>query len=354
MNAFSASEQRLRLNDDHVEAWEDGFRTGGEIGTFEWWYFDSQLDNGAKLVFSFFAKEMLELESPLNPSADIELTLADGRYISKEVRVPASEFRCSTERCDVNIGACYFRGDLQHYEIYFACDDVECKVTLDSLVKPWRCGSGYVGEDDYMAWLPAVPCGKVHVDISFGDEHFSVGGDGYHDHNWGNRPMPLLVNHWYWSRGVVGDYIVLTSYSVLAKEHNYISYPTFYLAQRGEVLADKLEFCRVETEDYQLDEVTGTPVPTIQRYIFDDGVKKFVLTYRKGDKLMDVRLIDTMHGDLRQIAEAAGFNGSYLRFTGVATVERHENGQLVDSQTGDNIWEIMYFGEVPPPEAGVL
>jgi predicted secreted hydrolase len=28
------------------EKWEDGIRTSGEKGTYEWWYFDAHLDDG--------------------------------------------------------------------------------------------------------------------------------------------------------------------------------------------------------------------------------------------------------------------------------------------------------------------
>jgi hypothetical protein len=30
------------------EKWEDGIRTSGEKRTYEWWYFDAHLDDGAR------------------------------------------------------------------------------------------------------------------------------------------------------------------------------------------------------------------------------------------------------------------------------------------------------------------
>jgi hypothetical protein len=47
---------RLGLARDQTAVWEDGMRTDGSKNTFEWWYFDLELDDGSKLVISFFTK----------------------------------------------------------------------------------------------------------------------------------------------------------------------------------------------------------------------------------------------------------------------------------------------------------
>ena len=41
-----------------------------------------------------------------------------------------------------------------------------------------------------------------------------------------------------------------------------------------------------------------------------------------------------------------GFEGSYLRFEGSATIERFENGAVVERVTEESaVWELMYFGK---------
>ena len=46
------------------------------------------------------------------------------------------------------------------------------------------------------------------------------------------------------------------------------------------------------------------------------------------------------------MAKLVGFEGSYLRFEGSATVERLEKGITVESATEDSaVWELMYFGK---------
>ena len=53
-----------------------------------------------------------------------------------------------------------------------------------------------------------------------------------------------------------------------------------------------------------------------------------------------------MPGVLRFFAKLAGFEGSYLRFEGSATIERLENGNIVESVTEESaVWELMYFGK---------
>jgi len=39
--------QRLGLSPTAIAPWEDGARTDGSAGTYEWWYFDAHLADGA-------------------------------------------------------------------------------------------------------------------------------------------------------------------------------------------------------------------------------------------------------------------------------------------------------------------
>ena len=45
--------RRLGVSRDKIELWEDGMRTDGGKGTYEWWYFDAYLDDGSKLAITF-------------------------------------------------------------------------------------------------------------------------------------------------------------------------------------------------------------------------------------------------------------------------------------------------------------
>ena len=40
-----------------------------------------------------------------------------------------------------------------------------------------------------------------------------------------------------------------------------------------------------------------------------------------------------------------GFDGGYHRFEGTATIERIENGVVVETSSDPAVWELMYFGK---------
>ena len=44
-------------------------------------------------------------------------------------------------------------------------------------------------------------------------------------------------------------------------------------------------------------------------------------------------------------AKLIGFSGAYLRFEDVASVEKIENGKVVESVSEQAVWELMYFGK---------
>ena len=82
---------RLGLNPDHVEPWEDGYRSAKEKdAAFEWWYFDAHLDDGSALVITFDTKPMTNPSGPLAPSLLIMYRPAGGERQKSVVRFPAA------------------------------------------------------------------------------------------------------------------------------------------------------------------------------------------------------------------------------------------------------------------------
>ena len=55
----------------------------------EWWYFDSLLDDGAKLAVIFCTKDGSRPHQPLEPLIEIDLDLPDGRRLMKYGRFKA-------------------------------------------------------------------------------------------------------------------------------------------------------------------------------------------------------------------------------------------------------------------------
>jgi len=88
--------ERFGIRPSLIQPWEDGRRTDGSPGDWEWWYFDAQLDDGAKLIVVFQTKELAEINKPLTPTIRIDLTLPNGRQIDKLVELEPATFSAST------------------------------------------------------------------------------------------------------------------------------------------------------------------------------------------------------------------------------------------------------------------
>ena len=57
----------LGIEKGSPKPWEDGLRTNGAKGTYEWWYFDSKLNDGSSLVVVFFTKHIASLDNNYVP-----------------------------------------------------------------------------------------------------------------------------------------------------------------------------------------------------------------------------------------------------------------------------------------------
>jgi len=121
---------RMGLAKDQIAVWEDGMRTDGSAHTFEWWYFDSVLEDGSKLVITFFTKPFSEIDKGLQPQVTVDLDRPDGTGIHKLFACHPDQFSASRERCDVQIGSNFFRGDLNTYTIHTNIDGFVADVGL--------------------------------------------------------------------------------------------------------------------------------------------------------------------------------------------------------------------------------
>jgi hypothetical protein len=77
MASSPADYVRLGLSPTSIAPWEDGARTDDSAGTYEWWYFDAHLADGAKLVVTFMNKDTAEPQKPLSPLLRLDLDLPD-------------------------------------------------------------------------------------------------------------------------------------------------------------------------------------------------------------------------------------------------------------------------------------
>lgn len=333
-----------------IQPFEDGLRTNpGEKGSYEWWYFDARLDNGAKLVVAFFTKDHTAPNGGLAPRIALDLYLPDGRAINKIVDFDPAEFTASTAGCDVQIAGNRFVGDLHTYRVTVTLDEVSVDVTLTGQTQPWRPATGHTfygqQEQKTFAWLPSVPSGQVTVTYAVDGEATTVDGQGYHDHNWGNVSLLSVLNNWYWGRGSAGPYTFITAHMVAEKKYGYTELPVFMLAKDGKVIFDDASQVTFSKTDIHTDGPSGKPVADVHSYTYRDGDTEYVIEYRREATILRDLYIETLSGLKNLVARLIGFDACYLRFTGTVTLTHKEHGKVVEEIAEPAIWELMYFGK---------
>jgi hypothetical protein len=332
---------KLGIQPGHIKAFEDGMRTEGGPGGYEWWYFDSHLSDGSSLVIVFYTKDIMNPDGALAPFASLQLDRPGQPQLLLEAHVSPDAFSARRDRCDVQIGENFFRGNLHEYEIHFSHNDVSVDVKLTGQVPSWRPTSGYMyfGEHDehFFAWLPSVPQGKVSANLNIGGKKQHLQGVGYHDHNWGDVAMLKLINHWYWGRAQAGDYSIVASYIVAEKAYGSTELPIFMLAKGGKIIADDARKVRFHLEDEHMDPNSGKPVANVVVYEYEDGPERYRVSYRRSETIVDDQLIERVSGFKHLLATLVRFDGAYLRFTGNVQLERFVNGALVEDVSDPGI-----------------
>jgi CrtC N-terminal lipocalin domain len=340
--------EHLNLTGASIALWEDGLRTDTKPGSYEWWYFDSHLDDGSSLVVAFYTKNPMEPGHPLEPFVTVALDRPGAKAVTIEQHFPAGQFTASKDRCDVRVAANAFSGDLRSYEIQVEHDDIAIDARLSSQVPPWRPATGhlYFGahNEHFFAWLPSVPQGTVAVNLTVGGRTERLSGIGYHDHNWGDTPMPKLINHWYWGRAQAGPYSIIASHITAERSYGNAEVPTFMLAKGGSVVADDASKVRFHVEDEHLDEHSGKPVGDVVGYEYDDGHDRYLVSFHRKQTIVNRQLIGEVSGYKHLLARLARFDGSYLRFTGTVQLEHFTDSQKIEDFSDPGIWELMYFG----------
>ena len=341
--------QRLGLSPSAIAPWEDGMRTTGAPGSYEWWYFDFTLTDGSTMVIAFYTKSITRPETPLAPYLTFELDNPDGTAIRRTLQADPADFSASKDRCEVHVGESSVSGDLHDYTVHVAIKDVAVDARLHGTVPPWRPGTGYMDfGSHYFAWLPSVPQGTIDGTLTIAGSSRALTGIGYHDHNWGDASMLGLIHDWYWGRAQVGPYTVIASYITASDAYGRATVPIFMLARDGQIIADDASKVRFTADQVHTDSVTGKPVADLLVYDYDTGASRYRVSFQRETDLLRTRLADLLPGFQRFLARLAGFDGAYLRFTGPATIERYDGDSVAESvNQRAAVWELMYFGHAP-------
>ena len=343
---------RLGIQPGEIAQWEDGLRTNGKFGEYEWWYFDAKLEGGYSLVIIFYSQPVTAATRGYAPCASFSLT-GPNCEVFEEVSAPIKDAFFSREGCDVRVGKSFIRGDLKNYTIHFENGHLTCDVALNGTAESYRHRTGQIffNEKKYFAWLPSVPEGAATVAITLDGRQMTLTGSGYHDHNWGNVGMFWLMHHWYWGRAKVGPYQVISSYITAKKEYGYEHFPIFVIYKNGEQLGCEIEAIRYEQKDKTFDPITKKHYHKTLVYDYNDGKQHFRITYAAED-IIETFVVEQGYGSARAkasraliwLVKAMRLAPSYIRMVGTITLERFEGDEIVETLSENGIWEQMYFG----------
>ena len=227
------------------QAWADALRLDPEKfapGQFEWWYADGHLSNGVTFVASWHLE--LDGSGVLQPYITVNFATDDEVLLDRKIRFEASQARYSRAICDVGIGRHFIRSldRLNRYELFIdpkTNGGYGLHLQLDRKVPSYSPGpdDGSNPDGPYFRWLCAVPNGALSGTVTVDSVTHEVAGSGYHDHNWGNVPMSVLVKDWHWARGEAGGY---TAVAASVRLNNGVDLRNVYVADETGVLVAEL------------------------------------------------------------------------------------------------------------------
>lgn len=353
--AFTAKSSRYyeQLGIDKKPAFfEDGMRSTGGEGTFEWWYFDAEYSDGTKIVVVFYTKDGFDVKGPANPTASIDVTFPNGKKIFKRISEnKGQKIRASKDQCDVKIGKSSIKYSDGNYLINFVADDVEYTCTMKPKLPMWRPRTGhtYFGDKQeyFFAWFVPQPSADLIATLKVEDETFQLKGNGYHDHNWGNVEMNKLINHWYWCRANIGPYTVIACDIVAEKKYDYTRIPILLVAKDGIIVDDdpeeKTVIKRHDTEYHPVTKkfIDNNLIFTRQ---LDNGTTYQIEFKRDHDIVADNMLDNLGLSPLKKFAaKVMKINPTYIRCIGKVKLSVEENGKKEVFEE-EALWEQMFFG----------
>ena len=227
------------------QSWADALRLDPARfapGQFEWWYADGHLSNGVTFVASWHLE--IDTAGNLQPYITVNFATNDEVLFDRKIRFEASQAHYGRAICDVGIGRHFIRSldGLNRYELFVdpkTNGGYGLHLQLDRKVPSYNPGpdDGSNPEGPYFRWVCAVPNGSLSGTVTLDSVTHEATGSGYHDHNWGNVPMSVLVKDWHWARGEAGGY---TAVAASVRLNNGVDARNVYVADETGVLVAAL------------------------------------------------------------------------------------------------------------------
>lgn len=372
-NAFVAKGDehytQLGIKRDSTARWEDGRRTSGGTGSYEWWYTDAEFSGGINVVVILYSKYFFDVSGPARPTATIQVNFPDDRsYLGKLAEPMFTRIDAAQDRADVKIQSSSLEdiGNGQ-YKVAFKAKDEKTGVELEysaimtSTLPAWRPETGHLmfeksarlpffpQKKGFFAWFVAQPEATVQASLKVGDDVYDLSGTGYHDHNWGNTSMSKVINHWYWGRATIGPYNVVTADVISEKVYGYKRLPLMMIAKEGKILIDGSASPNVVREGGFKHETTGKFMDNIVRYSVEgaDSDTVYTVEWQRDRDIVTAFIIEALDNFVLKtlVRITGGADDTYVRTIGdVKLTVEASDGSTATHTSHHAIWEQMHFG----------
>lgn len=194
------------------------------------------MNDKSTIVITFFTKQAQDAHGPLSPLLQIVYTSPGGEKKRYTKSYPATEFKASKEKCDIEMGPNKVSGDLKKYRINLDIPEIKGEIEFIRVAPSYSTTEDRNAKPVTFGWFPSIPYGKVSVDLEVEGKHIKTNGTGYHDHNWGTMNMQDIISYWYWGRGSADDVYIIYSVMYLPKILGGKQASIMYLAKGDKIL----------------------------------------------------------------------------------------------------------------------
>lgn len=362
--------QKLGINPNKVEIWEDGMRNSDAPGNNEVWYFDANFDDGSKVIIGFRPCTATGMaEKGFSPNLNLDITRPDGTTTQEFAFATVEDSFMSKEKCDVHFGKDWCTGDFKDYDIHIeSTATLGCDLHYHALTEPFRQGTSEIAlgdNDEYFYTDLCVPKCEVTGTLSYDGKIVEVHGQGYHDHQWMNISPFEAFHHWLWGRMYTEKYIVYIYDFVCSERFEFTKVPFFIVAdnETGEIIFETNGMFTRKTELEQMK--VGKKFPKTSHYVFDNGdsTAEFNVTWKdiletrdtygnapanqeeavECAKRAGISDMQKVVGGTKEMYDRAGIQPTYMRFFAKGDVKITKK-ESVTKSTGTMIYEYNYIG----------
>jgi len=219
MKKEKQKEKYFEFSPEDITLKDDAFHGSKAISFTEWWYFDTELDNGYSIqmhlrvggllknsVVIFFQKFELYKDKKLLKS-NRKIFLKKHVFASKEVP------HVKINNKDVIKGYIDEKTGNWIYDINFKIEDISIILRYEG------SGNGYKGTvgkpfnkkgtTKQGKWAVILPFAKVSGTLKIKNKEIKVNGFGYHDHNWDMRGTVITNYGWLWGKIYTRDHALV-------------------------------------------------------------------------------------------------------------------------------------------------